>query len=271
MKIVALVGESGTGKSHKAMNLAFAKGIHFVIDDGLLIHDSKRIAGKSAKREDTRLAAVRRAIFQFDDHRREVREALDQYSPDRLLIIGTSDKMVQNIAVNLDIGKISEYVYIQEISSPEEIKQARESRLRHGKHVIPLPTLEIKRDFSGYFLDSVKTIIRRREHPPEIGEKTIVRPTFSYLGKFTIANKVIVQIIEHCCELNDQVFSVTRVRLQKFDEQMKVDVELSLRLGKPLLSAATEIQKQVYEALEHMTRFSVISVNIHVKNLNFLN
>lgn len=271
MKIVALVGESGTGKSHKAMNLAYAKGIHYMIDDGLLIHDSKRIAGKSAKREDTRLAAVRRAIFQFEDHRREVKEALDQLRPDQLLIIGTSDKMVQNIAENLNIGKIDEYVYIQEIATQEEIKMARESRLKHGKHVIPLPTLEVKRDFSGYFLDSVKTIIRRRDKAPEIGEKTIVRPTFSYLGKFTISNKVIMQIIEHTCELNDQVFSVSRVRLQKFDEQVKVDVELSLRLGNSLLFTANQVQKQVYEALEHMTRFSVISVNIHIKNLNFLN
>lgn len=271
MKIVALVGESGTGKSHKAMNLAYSKGIHFVIDDGLLIHDSKRIAGKSAKREATRLAAVKRAIFQFEDHKVEMREALDAYQPDQLMVIGTSDKMVQNIVSNLGIGKIDEYIYIQDISTPEEIKLARDSRLKSGKHVIPLPTLEIKRDFSGYFLDSVKTIVRRREQAPIVGEKTIVRPTFSYMGKFTIANRVILQIIEYTCIEQDGVHQVYKVRLQKMDEQIRVEVELGLKGNCHIVKTAEALQQKVHEALEHMTRFNVLSVNILVKNLSFLN
>ncbi len=271
MKIVALVGESGTGKSHKAMNLAYSKGIHYVIDDGLLIHDAKRIAGKSAKREATRLAAVRRAIFQFEDHRDEVVHMIELEKPDKLMVIGTSDKMVQNIVDNLGIGKIDETVYIQDISSPEEILMAKEHRMKHGKHVIPLPTLEIKRDFSGYFLDSVKTIIRRREHPPEVGEKTIVRPTFSYMGKFTIANKVILQIIEHTCELNEDVYTVYRVRLHKYEEQIGVEIDLCLRADCHVVRAATQVQKEVTEALENMTRFNVTGVQVFIKNLNFLN
>lgn len=271
MKIIALVGESGTGKSHKAMNLAFSKGIRYIIDDGLLIHESKRIAGKSAKREVTRLAAVRRAIFQFEDHRQEVKEALDRIQPDRLMVIGTSDKMVQNIAANLGIGEIDEYVYIHEIATKEEISMAKESRLKHGKHVIPLPTLEVKQDFSGYFLDSVKTIIRRREHPAEIGEKTIVRPTFSYMGKFTIANKVILQIIQHTCQLNELVAEVYKVRLHKHEEQIKVEIDLALGFETAIVKVAERVQREVTEALENMTRLNVISVNIHVKSLSFLN
>ena len=271
MKIVALVGESGTGKSHKAMNLAISKGIHYIIDDGLLISESKRIAGKSAKREATRLSAVRRAIFQYEAHRLEVQEALARIQPEQLMIIGTSDKMVQNIAANLALGEIHETVYIDEISTKEEIRLARESRLKHGKHVIPLPTVEIKRDFSGYFLDSVKTIIRRREHETEIGEKTIVRPTFSYMGKFTIANRVILQIVSHTCQLNESVYEVHRIRIHKHDEQIKLEIDLSMKMGSVLLHAVEKVQKDVFEALEHMTRLNVISVNLHIKSLSFLN
>lgn len=271
MKIVALVGESGTGKSHKAMNLALSMGIRYIIDDGLLICETKRIAGKSAKREATRLAAVRRAIFQFDEHREEVKQAIESLKVDKLLVVGTSDKMVQNIVEQLAIGNINEYIYIDQISTPEEIQLAKESRMKHGKHVIPLPTVEVKRDFSGYFLDSVKTIIRRREHLAEISEKTIVRPTFSYLGKFTIANRVILKIIEHTCSLNSQVFEVYKIRFQKNEEQIQLEIDLCLKVGKSILEAANEIQAEVKEALENMTRLHVISVNIHVKNLSFIN
>lgn len=49
MEVYALVGPSGTGKSHRAMVVAYENGIDTVIDDGLLIRDGMKIAGKSAK------------------------------------------------------------------------------------------------------------------------------------------------------------------------------------------------------------------------------
>ena len=61
--VFALVGESGTGKSFRAKLLAQKYGIDIIIDDGLLIQDDKIIAGHSAKKEKTFLAAVKVALF----------------------------------------------------------------------------------------------------------------------------------------------------------------------------------------------------------------
>ena len=41
IKVYAFVGPSGTGKSYRAQMVASEKGIHFIIDDGLLIKDNK--------------------------------------------------------------------------------------------------------------------------------------------------------------------------------------------------------------------------------------
>ena len=76
MEVYALVGPSGTGKSHQAMNVAYDYGIDTVIDDGLLIKDGFKVAGSSAKREATALGAVKRAIFLDPQHAREIREHL---------------------------------------------------------------------------------------------------------------------------------------------------------------------------------------------------
>ena len=54
MYIYALVGPSGTGKSHRALWVAKEHNIEYVIDDGLLIKGNAVLAGKSAKREQTR-------------------------------------------------------------------------------------------------------------------------------------------------------------------------------------------------------------------------
>ncbi len=64
MYVYGLVGPSGTGKSHRAPWVAKEKDIDFIIDDGLLIKGNNVIAGKSAKKEKTRLASVKRLFLQ---------------------------------------------------------------------------------------------------------------------------------------------------------------------------------------------------------------
>ena len=76
VKVYALVGDSGTGKSFRAKLLAQKYGIQLIVDDGLLIRDDKILAGQSAKREQTFLAAVRVALFDNKAHRDEIARVL---------------------------------------------------------------------------------------------------------------------------------------------------------------------------------------------------
>ena len=55
MKTVALIGKSGTGKSHRAVGVSKTRNIQAIIDDGLLIMSNKVLAGKSAKRKAQKL------------------------------------------------------------------------------------------------------------------------------------------------------------------------------------------------------------------------
>ena len=50
MEVIAFVGGSGTGKSHRALVLAHENSVECIIDDGILIHDNKIVAGFSAKK-----------------------------------------------------------------------------------------------------------------------------------------------------------------------------------------------------------------------------
>lgn len=63
MDVIALVGPSGTGKSHRALMVARQNKADAIIDDGILIKDNKIIAGHSAKREASKIMAIRRAVF----------------------------------------------------------------------------------------------------------------------------------------------------------------------------------------------------------------
>ena len=153
MEVVAFVGPSGTGKSHHAIGVAFDNKCDAIIDDGLLIKGTKILAGTSAKNEQNRIQAVKRAIFTEESHAKQVREALAKNDIKRLLIIATSDNMINKIVGRLQLNPPVKTVYINQIASKAEIKKARYSRLQEGKHIVPVPTVELKPHFTGYFAD----------------------------------------------------------------------------------------------------------------------
>lgn len=265
MKVYAFVGSSGTGKSYRAMTVASSRDIEYIIDDGLLIKGSKRLAGSSAKREKTKVGAVKRALFNDLEHRRQVAEAIAQESPESILLLGTSDEMVKRIADNLGLGGIDETIYIEEISTPQEIQTAKDQRHRFGKHVIPVPSVELKQDFSGYFMDRLNVLLRRRGKTPQMAEKTVVRPTFSYLGNYTIANRTLVQIISHVARNTPGVSKVLRIAIGKYPQGIEVDVDLALALEVKIIPVSESVQKAVKEKLEWMTNLHVMKINIHVR------
>ena len=76
IRIVAFIGPSGTGKSHRAQMVAKSKNISYIIDDAILIHDNRVVAGTSAKRANTKIESVKRALFSFDGQAEEMKEAI---------------------------------------------------------------------------------------------------------------------------------------------------------------------------------------------------
>jgi len=183
----ALVGKSGTGKSFRARIVARRFGIDLMIDDGLLIRGQKIIAGRSAKKEKGILSAIKTAIFANADQIDDVRRTLAAQKYERVLIIGTSLKMIQRIAATLGLLPIHRVIKIEEVSSPEDIRQALKVRAEQGKHIIPVPAVEIKRNYPHIFFESVKILLKGRKGlrkaEEEIIEKTVVRPEYSKARK----------------------------------------------------------------------------------------
>ena len=225
MQVYAFVGKTGTGKSYNAQRVAKENKINYIIDDAILIKNTKVVAGKSAKTEANFIASVKAAVFLDENRRAEMIQALRKENPERILILGTSDDMVEKIAANLKLGKIYKTIYIQDIATDDQIKEARRSRVEDGKHVVPVPTLEIKKQFSGYFLDSLKSFNffgRDDDSVHDNSEKTIIRPTYSYLGNYTISDNVINAIISHVVSRVDGVSKVFKVVTEKYIDGMKL-------------------------------------------------
>lgn len=267
MNVIALLGKSGTGKSHKAQIVARDNNAELIIDDGLLIHGNRVLAGFSAKREKTRLAAVRRAIFQDKSHAFQVKQKISEVNPDNILVLGTSEDMINAICKALELPSPAKIINIQDISTDAEIDIAQRTRNIDGKHVIPVPTLEIKKDFSGFFLDTLKIFYRKGRTSEFVEEKTVVRPTYSYMGKYTISDTTVKQIVLYTAQRISGVRPGGRATIESYVGGIVIKLELAVDYGviiKPLLE---RVQDEVKQAVEYMTGIYVGRVDILVKKV----
>jgi uncharacterized alkaline shock family protein YloU len=271
MEIIVLVGNSGTGKSYQAMSLAKKKNIEYIIDDGLLIKGNKVLGGFSAKREKSKMAAVKRALFINPQHKEEIENILSLEKPKGILILGTSEKMVEAIVRTFNLGKITERYFISDISTEEEIRLAQKYRKHEGKHVIPVPTFEIKKDFSGYFLNPLRVFRKfNKEDYLEVDEKSVVRPTYSYLGKYTISDKVIRDLILYASKKAIGIYKISDVELQITSSGVVADIEVVVVYGNPVKTVVEGVQELVKSEVERMTSLNILAVNIYVKSLIIL-
>ncbi|NSW89759.1 MAG: Asp23/Gls24 family envelope stress response protein [Firmicutes bacterium] len=268
MRIVGFIGPSGTGKSHRALWVAKSKGIEYIIDDGLLIKGNRIITGISAKKESTKIGSIKRALFVYDEHAEEVKKAIELHKPEALLILGTSDGMVESIAKRLSLPGITEKVYIHEIAEDSEINRALSIRKEQGKHVIPVPTFEIKKDFSGYFLDPLQIFRRKGKGRLQlVAEKSVVRPTFSYMGKYTISDYTVYQIAEYVVSGIKGISRISRFKVENGQEGITIDMDLTLIYGYPIKPLLENVQKKVRYEIEKLTGLNIKALNIYAKNL----
>ncbi len=269
IKIYAFVGPSGTGKSYRAQMVASEKNISYIIDDGLLIKDNEVIAGTSAKKAPTKIETVKQALFMSTKQQEEIRKALKKYKAESILILGTSDDMVDKIAKNLGLPEISERVYITDVATEEEMKEAKRIRQTEGKHVIPVPTFEIKKDFSGYLLDPLQIFKSKgKGAKPYISEKSIIRPTFSYLGNFTISDTVFRQIIEYVANRMPDVYRVNKVRTDNINGNTNIYIEAILEYGNNIFDILKEFKENCKKEIEKLTAMNVATIDIVAKGIH---
>ncbi|MBR0360521.1 MAG: Asp23/Gls24 family envelope stress response protein [Clostridia bacterium] len=269
MKVIAFVGPSGTGKSYRSLIIAKENNADGIIDDGLLISQGKVIAGTSAKKEDTRIASVKHALFIPPKYASEMQQALKKSNIKTLMILGTSEGMAEKIAKRLEVGPVEKFIHIEDVATEDEIAMANRMRLEDGKHVIPVPTFEIQKDFSGYFLHP----LRRFQPNLDVEEKTaeadksIVRPTFSYMGDFVISDEVIIQLAIHEAMKAEGIHKINNINVRKTTHGAHIDITATVKYGCHVPTVCRKAQYLIKNTIEELASVNVRRVHFLVRNL----
>jgi ABC-type dipeptide/oligopeptide/nickel transport system ATPase component len=277
-KVYAFVGESGTGKSFHAKLVAQKYRISLIVDDGLLIKDNRIIAGRSAKEEKSYMAAVRAALFGNEEQRQEVAARLAVENFRKILVLGTSDKMIGKIAGQLGLPKPSKFIRIEDIASRDEIETALRTRRIEGKHVIPAPQAEVKRNYADIFFDAIH-IRQKKVGPPSIvvmpvHEKSLVRPLYSRRERVKISEMALSQMALLSINVYDADIKVKHigVKVAETRKEMSAGYNPGYRLvllvdlpeNRELGGLITSLQKYIIEDIERFTGILIEEVNIVV-------
>ena len=262
----------GTGKSYRAQKIAYDNNIETIIDDGLLIKGSRVIEGVSAKTAKTKVQTVKAALFSTEKEQERIRNSIKKERIKSILILGTSDEMVKRIQENLRLPKIEKTIYIQDVSTKEEMEEAVRIRRTEGKHIVPVPTFEIKKDFSGILLDPFQILKRGRKKNKKNKkenagvERSVIRPAFSYFGKYTIKDKVFKDIIRLVCDRIKGITEISTIRIDKAQNSNDIEISMNMEIayGYNIEEMAEEMKIQSKKELEYMTSVNISMVNVKI-------
>ena len=178
--------------------------------------------------------------------------------------------MIKKIRNNLGLPELTETIYITDVATEEEMIEAKRIRQTQGKHVIPVPTFEIKKDFSGFILDPLQIFKSKgKDASPYIAEKSIIRPTFSYLGNFKISDTVFRQIIEYLAYKTDSIYKINRTRIDKIEEDdgIRIYIEVTMVYGFNVLDELKSFKKKCIKEIEKQTAMNIDILDIVAKGI----
>ncbi|PHR29736.1 MAG: hypothetical protein COA36_02445 [Desulfotalea sp.] len=274
--VYALVGKSGTGKSFRAKLLAENLGIPYIIDDGLLIFGDTILAGRSAKQEKLYISAVKTALFLNPEHLEAVTKVLRERKIKKILLLGTSSRMVEKLASQLELPPISQIIQIEEIASQKDIEAAIKSRYEEGKHVIPVPAIEVKRDYAQILSESIRIFFsgdkrKNSEHKSKFFEKSIVQPDFhknaTAGNKVTITEAALTQMIFHCIDEYDDEIQVKKMKITVLKSGYTIALHIIVSYGKPLTSGLDSLSKYICDTIQRYTGIIIEDLEITVDEI----
>ena len=99
-------------------------------------------------------------------------------------------------------------------------------------------------------------------------ERTVVRPTYSYMGEYFVAERVVDDIVTCLARLTPAISRVIYVVQSSNAEAYRLKVGVKVKRGYPIWEAAIDFQQEIEEQIEKMTAFNVTEIDLEVRGVN---
>ena len=103
---------------------------------------------------------------------------------------------------------------------------------------------------------------------PYISEKSIIRPTFSYLGNFTISDTVFRQITEYLAQKEKTIYKVLKTRAESRESGPYIYLEVMVEYGYNVVESVENFKSKVIKEISKITTMDVQSIEIVIKGIH---
>ena len=194
----------------------------------------------------------------------------------KILLLGTSEKMVMKIAMRLQLPQPQKIIHIEEIATKEEIEKAIKSRQVEGKHVIPVPSIEVKRNYPQIFSSSLRDFFSRKNifsknktgGSGKLIEKSIVQPEFSKKGRVEISEAALTQMTMHCVNECDPDVKVKKISIKTDSRGYRLLVTVDVPFGTQLTGKVHRLQQYIIDKIESYTGILIEEVSIIIDKIS---
>ena len=162
-------------------------------------------------------------------------------------------------------------IHIEDIASREESEKARKSRQIEGKHVIPVPSIEIKRNYPQIFSNSIKLFFRKKkilnQNDGKLFEKSIVQPEFSKKGRIEISEAALTQMVMHCVAEADSAVRIKKMSIKTDSRGYRIIITIDVPFGTQLTGKIHKMQKYIIDKIESYTGILIEEVSIIIDKI----
>jgi uncharacterized alkaline shock family protein YloU len=133
--------------------------------------------------------------------------------------------------------------------------------------------MEIKHEFSGYFSDPLNRLRRRWDKErglqpvvPET-ERTVVRPTFSSLGSYSISDDALLDLVKIILRKVPGVHDVVGFSSEKRVYGVVLSIDLELYYGFNAQEVLYNAQQRLGRYIEEYSSINMVAVDVRAKRL----
>ena len=180
--------------------------------------------------------------------------------------------MVMKIAMRLQLPQPSKIIHIEEIATKEELEIAAKSRHVEGKHVIPVPSIEVKKTYPQIFSNSMhdffsKGLFHKKNGKGKLIEKSIVQPEFSKKGRVEISEAALTQMVMHCVSECSPDVKVKKISIKTDARGYRLIVTIDVPFGTQLTGKVHKLQQYIIDKIETFTGILIEEVSIVIDKI----
>ena len=184
--------------------------------------------------------------------------------------------MVSKIAMRLQLPQPQKIIKIEDIATRDEIEKAQKSRHVEGKHVIPVPSIEVKKNYPQIFTSSMRDFFNKNKLLSKANknlggkmiEKSIVQPEFSKKGRIEISEAALTQMVMHCVNECDPEVKVKKITIKTDSRGYRLIVLIDVPFGTQLTGKIHRLQQYIIDKIESYTGILIEEVSIVIDKIS---